>query len=139
MSFTGFEVICRTEAELPEAASRLLRAFPASRVFAVAGPMGAGKTTFIKVLCRLLGVTDPVQSPTFSIVNEYKVPEGGSIYHFDFYRIRSVTEAFDIGYEDYLYSGSYCFIEWPEVIEELLPSDAIHVSIEGEGERILRF
>ncbi len=133
------EMVCRSEAELPGAAMRLLDTFPSARVFAVAGPMGAGKTTFIKALCRLLGVTDPVQSPTFSIVNEYLTDQGEPVYHFDFYRIRHIGEAYDIGYEDYLYSGRYCFIEWPEIIEDLLPGNAVHVGIAGEGARTIRF
>ncbi|MEI7898106.1 MAG: tRNA (adenosine(37)-N6)-threonylcarbamoyltransferase complex ATPase subunit type 1 TsaE, partial [bacterium] len=87
----------------------MLGAFPLARVFAFYGSMGAGKTTFIKVICRELGVTDIVQSPSFSIINEYKTEAGEPIYHFDFYRIRNTAEVFDIGYEEYLYSGCYCF------------------------------
>jgi len=101
--------------------------------------MGAGKTTLIKVLCHKLGVTDIVQSPTFAIINEYLTPVGESIYHFDFYRIKKAEEAMDIGYEDYIYSGDYCFIEWPELIGGLLPPDAIKVFIEGDGARTIRF
>jgi len=121
------------------AAGALLKEFPGARVFAFYGGMGAGKTTFIKALCAVLGVADIVQSPTFSIVNEYKTTAGDSIYHFDFYRIKKTGEVFDIGYEDYLYSGSYCFMEWPELIESLLPDDAVKVRISGETEREIEY
>ena len=103
------------------------------RVFAFYGKMGAGKTTFIKAVCEALGVEDVITSPTFAIVNEYSIPAGGAlegaIYHFDFYRIKKLEEVYDMGYEDYFYSGSLCMIEWPELIEELLPENAVKVSI----------
>ncbi|MBR6130185.1 MAG: tRNA (adenosine(37)-N6)-threonylcarbamoyltransferase complex ATPase subunit type 1 TsaE [Bacteroidaceae bacterium] len=99
-------------------------------VFAFYGKMGAGKTTFIKAICETLGVTDPVASPTFAIVNEYADAQGQPIYHFDFYRIKNLREAYDIGCEEYFYSGYPCFIEWPEMVEELLPEDAVKVTIE---------
>jgi tRNA threonylcarbamoyladenosine biosynthesis protein TsaE len=99
--------------------------------------MGAGKTTFIKAICHELGVTDIVQSPTFSIINEYKTTTGESLFHFDFYRIKKLEEVFDIGYEDYIYSGSYCFLEWPELIEPLLPEDTVRINIFGENERVI--
>ena len=99
-------------------------------VFAFYGKMGAGKTTFIKAICEALGVTDPVASPTFAIVNEYADAPGQPIYHFDFYRIKNLREAYDIGCEEYFYSGFPCFIEWPEMVEELLPEDAVKVTIE---------
>lgn len=105
-----------------------------SRVFAFYGSMGAGKTTFIKALCRHMGVDDVITSPTFSIVNEYHRAGGsGIIYHFDFYRIKRLDEVYDMGYEEYFYSGYPCFIEWPELIEDLLPEDAVKVTI-GETE-----
>jgi tRNA threonylcarbamoyladenosine biosynthesis protein TsaE len=132
-------IICKTESDLVPAAAQLLKAYPLSRVFAFYGKMGAGKTTFIKVLCQYLGAVDIVQSPSFAIINEYKARTGESIFHFDFYRIRKIEEAFDIGYEDYFYSGSYCFIEWPELIEELLPEGTVKVSITGEQERLIGF
>ena len=132
-------IICKTESDLVPAAAHLLKAYPLSRVFAFYGKMGAGKTTFIKVLCQYLGAVDIVQSPSFAIINEYKARTGESIFHFDFYRIRKIEEAFDIGYEDYFYSGSYCFIEWPELIEELLPEGTVKVSITGEQERLIEF
>ncbi|MBO7050089.1 MAG: tRNA (adenosine(37)-N6)-threonylcarbamoyltransferase complex ATPase subunit type 1 TsaE [Bacteroidaceae bacterium] len=99
-------------------------------VFAFYGKMGAGKTTFIKALCKLLGVEDEVNSPTFAIINEYRSQTTAElIYHFDFYRIKKLEEVYDLGYEDYFYSGALCFIEWPELVEELLPSDAKKVTI----------
>jgi tRNA threonylcarbamoyladenosine biosynthesis protein TsaE len=128
---------CNSESDLIPAAVALLESFPHARIFAFYGQMGAGKTTFIKAICRELGVTDIVQSPTFSIINEYKTTTGESIYHFDFYRIKSIAEVFDIGYEDYLYSGSYCFMEWPELIESLLPDETIRINISGEVERVI--
>lgn len=98
------------------------------KVYAFYGPMGVGKTTFIKALCEELGVKDVVNSPTFAIVNEYDVKGKFPIYHFDFYRINKPEEAFDFGYEDYFYSGNLCFIEWPEKIESLLPEDCVNVT-----------
>jgi len=99
------------------------------RVVAFYGKMGAGKTTFIKSLCKVLGSDDVVTSPTFAIVNEYTDGKGKPIYHFDFYRIKNITEVYDMGYEDYFYSGNLCLIEWPELIEDLLPEEALHVNI----------
>lgn len=133
--------ICKTRSDLIPAAKQLLTSYPGSRVFALYGAMGAGKTTFIKEICRQLGAKDIVQSPTYSIINEYITPEGTSLYHFDFYRIKKLEEVYDIGYEDYLYSGSYCFIEWPELLEKLLPSDGVKVIIteESDGVRTLLF
>ena len=111
-------------------------------VFAFYGKMGAGKTTFVKAICEELGVEDTITSPTFAIVNEYRSDLAGElIYHFDFYRIKKLDEVYDMGYEDYFYSGAICFIEWPELIEELLPGNTVKVSIEelesGEREVIL--
>jgi len=109
-------------------------------VFAFYGKMGAGKTTFIKALCKLLGVKDEVNSPTFAIINEYRSETTAElIYHFDFYRIKKLEEVYDLGYEDYFYSGALCFIEWPELVEELLPLDAKKVTIteNSDGSRTI--
>ena len=112
-----------------------------ARVFAFEGKMGAGKTTFIKHLCEAMGTEDVVNSPTFAIVNVYEVASGEEVYHFDCYRIKDIREAMDFGAEEYLYSGNYCFIEWAEMIEPLLPEDTVWVKIEVEenGERTLSF
>ena len=115
---------------LPEAARQFVDEMGENRIFAFYGKMGAGKTTFIKAICEALGVEDVVTSPTFAIVNEYKTPLGEAVFHFDFYRIKNLREAYDIGCEEYFYSGSPCFIEWPELVEELLPEDTVRVNIE---------
>lgn len=126
--------------QIHEAARTFVSEMGDHTVFAFYGKMGAGKTTFIKAVCEELGVTDVINSPTFSIINEYRSDSTGElIYHFDFYRINKMEEAFDFGYEDYLYSGALCFIEWPELIEELLPPDAVKVTIEEQedGSRVI--
>ena len=136
------QIQAATPEALPEAARTFVRAIDQSTVFAFYGKMGAGKTTFIKAVCEALGVTDVVNSPTFSIVNEYRSDTTGElIYHFDFYRIQRLEEVYDMGYEDYFYSGALCFIEWPELVEELLPGDAVKVTIEEQpdGSRIIAF
>lgn len=115
--------------ELKNAARSVLDAFPNNRVFLFYGQMGAGKTTFINALCEQLGVYDHTSSPTFSIVNEYDSPNG-TIFHFDFYRLKNEFEAFDMGYEEYFYSNNYCFVEWPDKISNLLPEASISISIE---------
>lgn len=125
-----------------EAARQFVAATGENTVFAFYGKMGAGKTTFIKAVCEELGVEDVITSPTFAIVNEYRSDTTGElIYHFDFYRIKKIEEVYDMGYEDYFYSGALCFIEWPELIEELLPKEAVKVTIEenADGSRIVRF
>ena len=121
-----------------EAAREFIAAMGDNTVFAMYGKMGAGKTTFIKAVCEELGVSDVITSPTFAIVNEYRSDIAGElIYHFDFYRIKHQAEVYDMRYEDYLYSGALCFIEWPELIEELLPGNTVKVTIEEveSGER----
>lgn len=130
------EFECKKLDELHGIASKLIASTDA-RVFAFYGEMGAGKTTFIRALCDVMGVKDVVNSPTFSIVNEY-LTSGSSVYHFDFYRIKSIQEAWDMGHEEYFYSGAYCFIEWPEKIENLLPEDSLAISIvDKEGTRTI--
>ena len=125
--------------QLPEVARNLLETFSEERFFAFFGKMGVGKTTLIKEICAELGVNDNVCSPTFAIVNEYTDGAGEPVYHFDFYRMKSVAEAYDIGYEEYFYSGCYCFTEWTEKVEELLPERYVRVDIEEEdGNRILK-
>lgn len=116
--------------ELPTAAASLLTHIKEASVVAFYGKMGAGKTTLIKELCQQLGVTNVVNSPTFSLVNEYHTESGDIIYHFDFYRINKVEEVYDFGYEEYFYSGNLCLIEWPELIEQLLPEDTLKLQIE---------
>ena len=108
-----------------------------AKVFAFYGKMGAGKTTFIKAICEELGVSDVITSPTFALVNEYTAGNGAAIYHFDFYRIKKLEEVYDMGYEDYFYGGNLCFLEWPELIEEILPEDTTKVTIteEADGSR----
>ena len=124
--------------QLPEVARNLLSTFGEERFFAFFGKMGVGKTTLIKELCAALGVQDNVCSPTFAIVNEYSDRGGEPVYHFDFYRLKSVAEAYDIGYEEYFYSGCYCFTEWTEKVEELLPEHYVRVEIEEkDGVRML--
>ena len=118
--------------EIGKAAREFVTAMGDRTVFAFYGKMGAGKTTFIKAVCEELGVEDVINSPTFAIVNEYVDGKGEPIYHFDFYRIKNLQEVMDIGYEDYVYSGNVCFMEWPELIENLLPDDAVKVTIEEE-------
>ena len=114
------------------AAEKILSACPNGRIFAIYGGLGAGKTTLVKGFAEALGSIDVVNSPTFSIVNEYESPEG-SIYHFDFYRIKRLEEVYDLGYEEYFFSGNYCFIEWPDLIEPLIPEEAISIHITNTG------
>ena len=114
-----------------EAAREFIAAMGDNTVFALYGKMGAGKTTFVKALCQELGVEDVVTSPTFAVINEYRSDIAGElIYHFDFYRIKKLEEVYDMGYEDYFYSGALCFIEWPGLVEELLPGNTVKVTIE---------
>lgn len=111
------------------------------KIVAFYGDMGVGKTTFIKALCNEMDVIDTVSSPTFSLVNEYRTKKANSVYHFDFYRINSIEEVYDLGYEEYFYSGNLCFIEWPELIEELLPNNCLRVKIieDKDGARLIEF
>ena len=125
--------VIKSLADLPDVARNLLHTFPDDRFFAFFGKMGVGKTTLIKELCRQLGVDDTVCSPTFAIINEYSA-QGEPVYHFDFYRLKSAAEAYDIGYEEYFYSGCYCFTEWTEKVEDLLPERYVRVEIEENNE-----
>lgn len=133
-----------------DAAREFIAQIGTHRVFAFYGKMGAGKTTFVKAVCEVLGVDDVITSPTFAIVNEYEASSPSPfpatsfpsiIYHFDFYRIKRLEEVYDMGYEDYFYSGALCFIEWPELVEDLLPDDAVRVTIEelADGSRQVSF
>ena len=129
-----------------EAAREFIEHIGERRVFAFYGKMGAGKTTFVKAISEELGVDDVITSPTFAIINEYTpssllLPPSSKIFHFDFYRIKKLEEVYDMGYEDYFYSGALCFIEWPELIEEILPDDAVRVSIteQEDGSRVVSF
>lgn len=135
------EIKIQSLESIHEAAREFIAAMGDNTVFALYGKMGAGKTTFVKALCEELGVSDVISSPTFAIVNEYRSDETGElIYHFDFYSIKKLSEVYDMGYEDYFYSGALCFIEWPELVEELLPGDAVKVTIEEleDGSRVIR-
>ena len=134
------EIIFKEE-DIKQAAQQFVEAMGENTVFAFYGKMGAGKTTFIKAVCEQMGVEDTVTSPTFAIVNEYEAANGHPIYHFDFYRIKKLSEAYDMGCEEYFYSGHPCFIEWPELIEEVLPEETVSVTIEAlpNGERRLVF
>lgn len=133
----AMEITISNIENIREAAQEFVENMDGRKVFAFYGKMGAGKTTFIKAVCEELGVTDVITSPTFAIVNEYtgEVP----IFHFDFYRIKRLEEVYDMGYEDYFYGGALCFIEWPELIEELLPKDAVRVEIseQPDGTRLV--
>ena len=131
-------VINRLE-ELPAAARQLLPLINQHTIVAFYGAMGAGKTTLIKALCEAMGISNMVNSPTFALVNEYRLPAGKPVYHFDFYRINKIEEVYDMGYEDYFYSGDLCLIEWPELIESLLPSHTLRLRIDvnKDGQRLI--
>lgn len=134
------EWIIKNLSEINEVAAKFLTAVEGKKLFALYGPMGVGKTTFVKAVATCLGVEDDVSSPTFAIINEYLTKKGESVYHFDFYRVNDVSEALDFGYEEYFYGGSRCFIEWPEKIEELLPEHMVkcYFSENPDGSRMLR-
>lgn len=134
-------ITINTLEEIKEAAMTFIHNMGTNTVFAFYGGMGVGKTTFTKAVCECLGVEDVINSPTFAIVNEYQSGNGQSIYHFDFYRIKKLEEVYDMGYEDYFYSGALCFIEWPELIEDLLPEHTVKVYLEeqADGSRTIQF
>lgn len=129
------------EMELPEVAKKLLQAYPNERIFGFYGEMGAGKTTLIKEICKVLGVKNITSSPSFAIVNEYISANNEPVYHFDFYRIEKLDDAYQIGFEDYLNSDYYCFIEWTEKVEPILKGDFVKVEIEilEDGVRMIRY
>ena len=121
---------CKTVEELQPIADALLKTFPNERIFTLQGELGAGKTTFNKAICKQLHVMDATNSPSFAIVNEYNTEDGTKLYHFDFYRLKKLEEVYDIGYEEYFYSGNYCFIEWPELVADILPESYVAIKIE---------
>jgi ATPase, YjeE family len=136
------EVIIKNTEDLDRAAAEFIGKIGDNRILAFYGSMGAGKTTFITALCKALEVRDVVNSPTFTIVNEYRTSTGRSVYHFDFYRLNKISEAQDIGFEEYLYeTDGLCVIEWPEVVEELLPDETlrIHITVNPDESRTLSF
>ena len=139
MKSLGTQISIASTEDLERAAKEFLQAIGSERLIALYGSMGAGKTTFTAALCKVLGVEDPVCSPTFTLVNEYRLPDGGMMYHFDFYRLKNSGEALDIGLYDYLDSGCLCLMEWPEVIEDLLPEEtlAVHLEVLPDGSRML--
>ncbi len=133
------KIIIKNKRELHAVARKIIKTFREERIFAFYGAIGSGKTTIIKAICKVLGAVDIVSSPSFTLVNEYKTVKGESLYHIDFYRIRKTEEVFDFGIEEYLSAGNYCFMEWPELVEGILPDRMIRIKISvGEnGERIL--
>ncbi|WP_314666834.1 tRNA (adenosine(37)-N6)-threonylcarbamoyltransferase complex ATPase subunit type 1 TsaE [Prevotella aurantiaca] len=135
------EIKIESLATIHEAAKKFIKNIGENKVFAFYGKMGAGKTTFTKAICESLGVEDVITSPTFAIVNEYTDGKRRPIYHFDFYRIKKLEEVYDMGYEDYFYSGNLCLLEWPELIEDILPENAVKVRIEEQtdGTRLVSF
>ena len=135
------EIIISNKSLLKKSAKKFINLTTDKKIFAFFGVMGSGKTTIIKAICEALGAKDIVTSPTFTIVNEYKTSLGKSIYHIDFYRIKKTEEVFDFGLEEYFESGSYCFMEWPELIEEILPRETVRVkiSVDEDERRILKF
>jgi tRNA threonylcarbamoyladenosine biosynthesis protein TsaE len=132
-------ILIKDKRHLSAASRRLLEFAQGKKILAFYGSMGAGKTTIIKAVCKVLGAVDIVSSPTFTLVNEYKTSQGDSLFHIDFYRIKKKEEVFDFGIEEYLSSGSYCFMEWPELVEDILPPETVRIKISvGENqERIL--
>ena len=133
------QILIKDKRYLPAAARELMTHFPDKKIFAFYGSMGAGKTTIIKALCKNLGAIDIVSSPTFTLVNEYKTLAGESLFHIDFYRIKKQEEVYDFGLEEYLTGESYCFMEWPELVEELLPDETVRVriTIDNHEQRVL--
>ena len=136
----GKSYLITKEVDLIPLAQKLLSLYPESRLFSLKGDLGSGKTTFIKAICNKLNVIDKVSSPTFSIINEYRTIDKQSIYHFDFYRINNLSEALDLGCEEYMDNRNYCFIEWPEKSFGIIPNNCIQISIlKKNSERIFKF
>ena len=133
------KIVIKDKRHLHSAAKELINHTLGNKILAFYGAMGSGKTTIIKAICEILGATDIVTSPTFTLVNEYKTSTGKSLFHFDFYRIKKTEEVFDFGIEEYFSSDSYCFMEWPELVEEILPSGTvrIHIEVTDDEQRIL--
>jgi tRNA threonylcarbamoyladenosine biosynthesis protein TsaE len=133
-------ILIKDKRHLQSSVRELLKQTGENRLLAFYGAMGSGKTTIIKAVCGVLGATDTATSPTFTLVNEYKTASGESLYHFDFYRIRKTEEVFDFGIEEYFASGSYCFMEWPEIVEEILPPGTIkiRITVTDDGQRVLQ-
>jgi len=133
------KIVVTDKNRLRDAARHFLRETAGTRIFAFYGQMGSGKTTFIKALCHEMGVTDTVTSPTFTLINEYRRPSGLPVFHFDFYRIKDISEVLDFGIEEYFDSDSPCFMEWPELIEPLLPPETLRISITvmDDGSRVI--
>lgn len=132
-------LLLREPSEAPDIARLILDGYPQYRVFALHGDLGAGKTTLIKGFCTALGVVDQTSSPSFALVNEYRTADGDPVYHFDLYRLKHASELDAIGFTEYVDSGHYCFIEWPELANELLPPDTLNVHLEerSAGERVI--
>jgi len=136
---TDMEILIKDKKHLPAAAKKLLEHAGVKRIFAFYGSMGSGKTTIIKAICEVLGAIDIVSSPTFTLVNEYRTSGGESIFHIDFYRIKKQEEVYDFGVEEYLTGDSYCFMEWPELVEDILPEEivCVRITVDDEEQRIL--
>ena len=134
-------ILIKDKRYLTVAAKKFLRHFGENKIFAFYGSMGSGKTTIIKAICEVLGAKDIITSPTFTIVNEYRTSSGETIYHIDFYRIKKTEEVFDFGIEEYLDSGSYCFMEWPELVKGILPPETVNIriTVDDNEQRILNF
>ena len=135
------DIVIKGLDRIDDAAREFLEEIGNNKIIALYGSMGAGKTTFVTAICRVLGVEDVVNSPTFTIVNEYETQTGEAVFHFDFYRIKSLREVEDLGFEEYVYSDSLCLMEWPEMIEEMLPQETLKVSIseQEDGTRLIKF
>lgn len=129
----------RTPQDMEAIAPDIIKAIGDSRVVAMDAPMGAGKTTLVKAICKALGSTSVVNSPTFAIINDYELPSGKALYHFDLYRLKNIEEAFNMGFDEYFYSGNYCFVEWPAIAEDILPEDSkiLTIQVQPDGARLI--